>query len=810
MESIFIFIAAIIISLTVTEFTRRLALQNKIGSYPDSRRIHIGFIPSMGGLGIFMGALAGIVVSLLWKQYYWEMFTIKYLGIALGSLVMLITGIYDDFRGLKPIQKFIMQIIATTIVISFGCKVDVLVNPFGTPLSLGWFSIPVTYFWLLWVTNAINLLDGLDGLAAGVSLIVLGAFAYLAFIQEGWMTFAVCLALIGGILGFLKFNYHPAKIFMGDTGSLFLGFVIASVALEGLQKSAGNVSLLIPIVALAVPLGDSALAFFRRLYSGHHPFHPDKDHLHHRLIALGLEHKQAVQTILLATLLFALASILMSFEASEYGIILLVLVIITAVFSLFRLGYLEAQRSKAYLGDEQLIPVRRAIVPLSLSRFWHKFFLVLSDLLAINISFFVTYWLRFYSGIFDLAYSVPPNLYFSTIAAIMLSLFFLFLFAMNGLYSIRWDLSRFDIVAKDTKVILFGAVIIFIVTFEPDRFLSMSRLNLLFFSIAMIFFVNLFRMILILIEKKLVIFEYTPHNTILVGTSEKARKILKDIRLNPHLLYEIRGVVTKEKKGPTFSDLPNLGSYEDLPQLIRQYKIEEVIIAINEKSRDEILNIVAYGENMGVIFKVIPQMYDLISGHKTEEVIGHPLIRLFPDQMLPWQWVMKRTMDILVALGGIILLSPVFLLTILMQIYGGIFPFFVIEDKVGKQGKIFGQLLFNTGKRQSKTEQFIFSSNVYKLPQVINLLLGSLSLVGPRPERRSDITELRDKIKFYNRRFLVRPGITGWAQVKYRYSESLKQRKEQFKHDIFYLENMSLIFDLRIILRSLFIFFFRK
>jgi len=214
MESIFIFLTSVISSLLTTLGVKKTTNRFKIGSFPNNRKIHVGFVPSMGGIGIFVGSVAGIFISLIWKEYYVDMFSIKYLGIAIGSLVMLSTGIFDDLKGLKPSQKFLMQIIAATIVISFGCKVDVIINPFGDPIELGLFSVPVTYIWLLWVTNSINLLDGLDGLAGGISLIVLSAFGYLSFIQQEWMTFAVCLAMIGGILGFLKYNYHPASIFV--------------------------------------------------------------------------------------------------------------------------------------------------------------------------------------------------------------------------------------------------------------------------------------------------------------------------------------------------------------------------------------------------------------------------------------------------------------------------------------------------------------------------------------------------------------------------------------------------------------------
>jgi lipopolysaccharide/colanic/teichoic acid biosynthesis glycosyltransferase len=508
--------------------------------------------------------------------------------------------------------------------------------------------------------------------------------------------------------------------------------------------------------------------------------------------------------------MFAIAAYLMSTESKLYGLIMLLSVIIIVIFSLNRLGYLEAKKQKVYLGDQTLIRVRKQMAPLSMDRFWHKLMLVFTDIVAINLSLAITYWFRFYSGIYQDIGSVPPAIAPAATASIIFTIFFTGLFALNGLYNIRWDLSRFDIVLRLSRVITFGAIIIFIITIDPDQMISPSRLTIVFYSIFLILLINGFRLTLIFIEKHFSILEYTSHKTLLVGTSEKAKKILKDIRRNKHLLYDIIGVVTKEAEGKSISNLKNIGTYEDIPKLILEHGVEEIIIAINERSRDEILNIVAYGENMRVNFKIIPQMYDVISGHKTEAVIGHPLIRLFPDQMLPWQWIIKRITDFTAAVSGLIIMLPIFLIIFMLQLATGIYPFFVIENKVGKQGKMFGQLLFNINKRKNSIGKMLYHTHIYKLPQVFNLLIGSISLVGPRPESLELVEELRGRIKFYNRRFMVRPGITGWTQVKYRYSESLKHLKEQFKHDLFYLENMSLLFDMRIILRSIFIFFFRK
>jgi UDP-GlcNAc:undecaprenyl-phosphate GlcNAc-1-phosphate transferase len=803
MLSYFIFFITIILGIIVTLIVRHIAMVKQIGSIPDKRMVHFGFIPHMGGLGFYLSGLIGILISLLWSEYYRDMFTLKYAGIFLGATIMLITGIFDDVKGLNARTKFIIQLVAASIVILSGCKIDTIINPFGNPIDLGILSVPLTVLWLIGVTNAINLLDGLDGLAAGVSAIVLATFAVLAYQQQDWMTYNLCIAFIGAILGFLYFNYHPASIFMGDTGSLFLGFFIAALAVKGLQRSEGNVALIVPVIVLSVPIGDTVLAFFRRLNKGQHPFSPDKDHLHHRLLFLGLSHRQAVHIVYLFSILFGFAAIMVANESRFVGGLVLVLVLSIAIFSLYRLGYLEDQKIRTTSGELSVIQVRKEQAPLSMRRFWHKFLLILSDIITLNLALLFTFWFRYHSGIMPNQPNLQADYYFYSGVWLILTIVFILFFMINGLYAMRWDVSRFDQVMRLSKVVVFMIAILFIITFDPETMFKFSRLTLPFYMFVIILFVNTGRLLIIQIEKKWQILEYSAHNTLLIGANEKSRKLLEEINNNPHLLYHIVGYVDEQKTKSNFDNVKYLGNFKKLGRLVREYGVEEVIIAIEERSRDDIMDIISSAQNMKVTFKFIPDIYDLISGHKTEEITGHPLIKLFAEHMKPWEWLVKRLGDILFAAVILILLLPVFIIIMIVQLFSGLYPFFVIEDRVGKHKHIFGLLRFNTGNEKSKAGAWLRRSGLAKLPILVNLLLGSITIIGPVMETPQTVKKIQSKINFYNRRFLIRPGILGWGMHPNGPRNTVADFKKYFDKELLYLENMSLMLDFRILIRSI-------
>jgi UDP-GlcNAc:undecaprenyl-phosphate/decaprenyl-phosphate GlcNAc-1-phosphate transferase len=315
--SIACFIASIAMTPIVIKFAHLIGATDK----PNHRKVHQKVMPRIGGLAIYISFIIGLLIIRPNDEFI--------LPIILGSLVIIITGFFDDILELSAKLKLAGQLVAALIVVMGGVQVDFINLPFGGQLEFGFFSIPLTVLWIVGITNAVNLIDGLDGLAAGVSSIALITISFMAFLKGDIFVMSMGLIVLASTLGFLFYNFHPAKIFMGDTGALFLGYLISVLALLGF-KNVTMISLIIPLIILGVPISDTFFAIVRRKVNKQPLSAPDKSHLHHCLLKAGYTHRQTVLIIYAIAVMFGVAAIIFSM-ATVWGALLVIGVLLIAI-----------------------------------------------------------------------------------------------------------------------------------------------------------------------------------------------------------------------------------------------------------------------------------------------------------------------------------------------------------------------------------------------------------------------------------------------------------------------------------------------
>ena len=321
------FLAAFVMTFLQMPFTIKFAKKKGFLDVPkDNRRVHKKPIPVGGGIAM--------VISVSILMLFFLPINKGLVMTIIASLIIAISGLYDDKKGLSPKLKFIFQILAAVILIIAGMKIEFVTNPFDSNdalLILNMLSIPVTIFWVCGITNTINLIDGLDGLASGFSMICTISMFFITYNMGRCDVSLVCALVAGACLGFLPFNFNPAKIFMGDTGALYLGFMLSYISISGFLKQAAILMIFVPVLILGVPVFDTAFAMVRRKLSGKSMVEADKGHLHHRLLKMGLNQRQTVVILYSISAIFGLlANLISKFHSSialviSIGVIVLIL-----------------------------------------------------------------------------------------------------------------------------------------------------------------------------------------------------------------------------------------------------------------------------------------------------------------------------------------------------------------------------------------------------------------------------------------------------------------------------------------------------
>ncbi len=338
------FVLSALTSVLVTPLVRRLAEARGWVDAPDARKVHREAVPRIGGIAIAIAFFAPVLGLLFLDNEIstaWLAEPHRFVGLIVGSMAIVLLGFVDDVRGLSPWAKLLGQIGVAMLAWSLGYRIGVIANPFGDPIALGFLSFPVTLLWIVGIVNAINLIDGLDGLATGISLFTVLTLFVLGVTRDNPMVGLASIALAGALVGFLRYNFNPATIFMGDSGSLFLGYVLAVIAISGSAKSSTVVSLLIPLLAMGLPVMDVLFALARRFLGGRPLFAADREHMHHKLLDWGFSQRQTVLVLYAACGALALGALGLQYANSVQAAAILAAFGIAAVGVSQVFGYLR-------------------------------------------------------------------------------------------------------------------------------------------------------------------------------------------------------------------------------------------------------------------------------------------------------------------------------------------------------------------------------------------------------------------------------------------------------------------------------------
>ena len=315
-------LTALVVSFLMTPVVKSFAY--KVGAIDvpkDERRMHHKPIPRLGGLAIFAGFMASILLFVDIRL------NPQMQSILLGAVIIVVLGVVDDIMALPAKLKFVIQIAAALIPALNGVSIQALSNPnIFSPNAywvLNWLSVPITVLWIVGITNAVNLIDGLDGLANGVSAISAATVLVIALITSDAQVAVVMAALVGACVGFMPYNMNPAKMFMGDTGATFLGYILATMSIQGLFKFYAIISFAVPFLILGLPIFDTAFAFIRRIAHGQSPMHADRSHVHHRLIDMGFNQKQAVAVLYVISAILGLSAVVLTTSGPVKAMLLL-------------------------------------------------------------------------------------------------------------------------------------------------------------------------------------------------------------------------------------------------------------------------------------------------------------------------------------------------------------------------------------------------------------------------------------------------------------------------------------------------------
>jgi exopolysaccharide biosynthesis polyprenyl glycosylphosphotransferase len=458
-----------------------------------------------------------------------------------------------------------------------------------------------------------------------------------------------------------------------------------------------------------------------------------------------------------------------------------------------------------------------------MSKTKEKIFLFIADFIAINFAWSLHYYIRVESGFLELYTSVQFLL-----PMFVVYLFWVLVFGFFGLYNSWYAKSRLDELAQVFKAVTFGVILLFFIIFIDDSSNDVSGSNrsiIVLYWLLLVFLCEFGRASIHSIQRKLLLKGIGLQNTLIIGWSKKAKDLYDSIKKYPALGYNVIGFVSTNgnSEAETHNNIKIFPGIKYLPSIIIEHQIKEVLIAVESKEHDKLIDVISKCEPFRVGLKIMPDLYDIVTGQaRTNQIYGFPLIDIMPQLMTNWERVIKRLLDLFTSFIVLICFIPFWILIaigIKLESKGTVL---YRQKRVGKNGKIFTIMKFRSMRSDAEKHsgpqwaqkddprvttfgKFLRKSHLDEIPQFINVLKGDMSLIGPRPERPFFVEKLGEELPLYLRRLKVRPGITGWAQVKHKYDESLEDVKVKLQYDLYYIENISLKMDLKIALSTIYL-----
>ncbi len=784
MYSLVFILSFLLVFLNTPKFIR---LAHRIGflDYPSPQKIHEKPTPLLGGVAVYLGFATSLCFGILVVGISWDG---NLVGIFSGSLALVLLGLWDDKKKLSPSHKLLGQIVAAFLFIIFSQRVAIFTHSFLDAFIL--------LLWIVGLINALNFLDNMDGLCGGITFIHCLAFFVIGVLNSQMVVVLMSLSLAGAVLAFLRYNFRPAKIFLGDAGSMLNGFLLACMGVLFVQKNPSHYTLLVPVLILSYPIFDITFVTFARLREGRKFYQGGRDHSTHRMVKMGIKQEHTIWSIYSFCLaLSALGiSIYFFFDSPVKMLIALFVWLFMTVFGV------HLQRNFVNIKE--------------------KLSLILVDTILINGCFLFFFWLKFESGLFPTQMVASLSEYVAP--AIWITIYWVNLFAVLGLYEVPGGVRLKDEINGMAKAIGVGVIIFLIFTLNPVYLTIRSWTLLCIYSFSLLTFLGFGRGSFIFLTRKLHTRGRSLRKAIIVGTEENARRLFEEIASNPQHGYRVLGFVTEDERHreQNSSGFRTLGNTRSLALIAREKNIQDILIAVQPNWKGSLRELMNGVSNLEVCFKIVPHLTDLFRGYQTAPLQTSLLVRIFPSQMRTWEWALKRLSDAIISLAVLTVFLPVWILVgvlIKLNLKGSSL---VKRASLGKAGGIIWIYKFRVSKDEIRWEnssftsripqgvlgKFLRNSGLERIPIFLNILRGEMSLVGPEPLCQETFDKLLENLPLLAKRSYVKPGLFSLAKIKGEFKDYMDGAGEHLLYDLRYLENMSIYLDTKIFLGGLALF----